>query len=75
MPHIDPVRPFSIANISEKPNTVYIYEGQNMIKGSPFASYSAAQKSLGLKSSSNTCNRYTDTNKLYKINIFSLLIL
>lgn len=66
MPHIDHVRAFSIANRSEKSNTVYIYEGKNRIKGSPFASYSAAHKSLGLKSSSNTCNRYIDTNRLYK---------
>lgn len=66
IPHVDHVRAISIANRSEKPNTVYIYEGKNMIKGSPFTSYSAAHKSLGLKSSSNTCNRYIDTNRLYK---------
>lgn len=66
MPHIDHVRAFSIANRSEKSNTVYIYQGKNIIKGSPFASYSAAHKSLGLKSSCNTCNRYIDTNRLYK---------
>jgi len=66
IPHVDHVRAISIANRSEKPKTVYIYEGKNMIKGSPFTSYSAAHKSLGLKSSSNTCNRYIDTNRLYK---------
>jgi len=66
IPHINHVRAFSITNRSEKPNTVYIYKGKNMIKGSPFASYSAAHKSLGLKYSSNTCNRYIDTNRLYK---------
>ncbi len=37
-----------------------------MVKGSPFASYSAAHKSLGLNPSSNTCNRYLDTDRLYK---------
>lgn len=37
-----------------------------MVEGSPFASYSAAHKSLGLKPSSNTCNRYIDTDRLYK---------
>ena len=34
--------------------------------GSPFASFSLAHKALGLKSSSNTFNRYIDTNRLYK---------
>ena len=36
------------------------------MEGSPFASYSLAHKALGLKSSSNTCNRYMDTGRLYK---------
>ncbi len=66
IPHIDNVRAFSIANRSEKPNTVYLYEDGNLVKDSPFASYSAAHKWLGLKPSSNTCNRYIDTNRLYK---------
>jgi hypothetical protein len=66
IPHIDNVRKLSIANRSVNPIIVYIYENNNMIKGSPFASYSAAHKSLGLKSSSNTCNRYIDTDRLYK---------
>jgi len=64
--HTDNVRAFSIANRSEKPNTVYIYADGNLVKGSPFASYSSAHQSLGLKPSSNTCNRYIDTNRLYK---------
>lgn len=66
LPHIDNVRTLSIANRSLNPITVYIYENNNMVKGSPFASYSAAHKSLGLKPSSNTCNRYIDTDRLYK---------
>jgi len=66
IPHIENVRKFSIANRSVNPIIVYIYENNNMIKGSPFASYSAAHKSLGLKPSSNTCNRYIDTGRLYK---------
>lgn len=37
-----------------------------MVKGSPFASYSAVHKSWGLNPSSNTCNRYLDTDRLYK---------
>lgn len=37
-----------------------------MVKAYPFASYSAAHKSWGLKPSSNTCNRHIDTNRLYK---------
>jgi len=37
-----------------------------MVKGSPFVSFSAAHKALGLNPSSNTCNRYIDTGRLYK---------
>jgi hypothetical protein len=66
IPHIDNVRAFSIANRSEKPNIVYIYADGNLVKGSPFASYSSAHRSMGLNPSSNTCNRYIDTNRLYK---------
>lgn len=36
------------------------------MEGSPFASYSLAHKALGLKLSSNNCNRYIDTGRLYK---------
>src|SRR5690606_19139441 len=32
IPHIDNVRAFSIANRSEKPNTVYLYEDGNLVK-------------------------------------------
>ncbi len=66
IPHVNNVRNLSIANRSVKPIIVYIYENNNKVKGSPFASYSAAHKSLGLKPSSNTCNRYIDTDRLYK---------
>lgn len=62
--HIDNVREYSRSNKSEK--IVYIYKDKQLVKGSPFASFSAAHKALGLKSSSNTCNRYIDTNRLYK---------
>ena len=53
-------------NKSENPKIVYIYTDEGMIEGSPFVSFSAAHKALGLKSSSNTCNRYIDTSRLYK---------
>lgn len=66
IPHVDNVRAFSIANRSEKPNTIYLYADGNLVEGSPFASYSATHKWLGLKTTSNTCNRYIDTNRLYK---------
>lgn len=62
--HIDNVREYSRSNKSEK--IVYIYKDKQLVKGSPFDSFSAAHKALGLKSSSNTCNRYIDTNRLYK---------
>ena len=57
---------FRIANKSDKPRIVYIYTKKGLMDGSPFASFSLAHKALGLKSSSNTCNRYIDTNRLYK---------
>jgi hypothetical protein len=66
IPHTENVRKYSIANKSENPKIVYIYEENKMIDGSPFASFSAAHKALGLKPSSNTCNRYIDTNRFYK---------
>lgn len=43
-----------------------MYTNEGLMEGSPFASYSLAHKALGLKSSSNTCNRYIDTGRLYK---------
>ena len=72
IPHSDNVRKFSIQNISDNPKVVYIYTNEGMIKGSPFVSYSSAHKALELNPSSNTCNRYIDTGRLYKNNfIFS----
>lgn len=66
LPHAENVRKFSIANRSENPKIVYIYTNEGIIEGSPFISFSAAHKALGLNPSSNTCNRYIDTNRLYK---------
>ena len=66
IPHTENVRKYSIANRSANPNIVYIYDEDKLVTGSPFASFSAAHKALGLNPSSNTCNRYIDTNRLYK---------
>lgn len=66
IPHVDNVRKFLLENKSNLPKTIYIYENGKLIKGSPFNSYGNAHKALGLKSTSNTCNRYIDTNRLYK---------
>ena len=66
IPHVNNARNFRIANNSDQPRIVYIYTNEGLIEGSPFASFSLAHKALGLKSSSNTCNRYIDTNRLYK---------
>ena len=66
IPHVDNVKKFRLENKSDLPKTIYIYENDELIKGSPFNSYSSAHKALGLKSTSNTCNRYLDTNRLYK---------
>lgn len=66
IPHVDNALKFRLANKSDKPRIVYIYTKKGLMEGSPFASYSLAHKALGLKSSSNTCNRYIDTNRLYK---------
>lgn len=66
IPHADNVRKFSIQNRSDNPKIVYIYTNEGRVKGSPFVSYSSAHKALGLNPSSNTCNRYIDTSRLYK---------
>lgn len=66
IPHVDNALKFRLANKSDKPRIVYIYTKKGLMEGSPFASFSLAHKALGLKSSSNTCNRYIDTNRLYK---------
>ena len=66
IPHTENVRKYSIKNRSENPKIVYIYVNDEMVTGSPFISFSSAHKALGLKPSSNTCNRYIDTNRLYK---------
>lgn len=66
IPHVDNALKYRIENKSDKPRIVYIYTKKGLMKGSPFSSYSLAHKALGLKSSSNTCNRYIDTNRLYK---------
>jgi hypothetical protein len=66
IPHSDNVRKFSIKNRSDNPKVVYIYTSEGMVEGSPFVSYSSAHKALGLNPSSNTCNRYIDTGRLYK---------
>jgi hypothetical protein len=65
-PHLNNVRVYLRLNKPKSPKTVYIYENGNLIAGSPFASFSEAHGALGLKSSSNTCNRYIDTDRLYK---------
>ena len=66
IPHTDNVRKYSIKNRSVNPKIVYIYVDNEIVNGSPFTSFSSAHKALGLNPSSNTCNRYIDTNRLYK---------
>jgi hypothetical protein len=66
IPHVENVRNFRLVNKTDVPKTIYIYENGKLIKGAPFDSFSSAHKALGLKSTSNTCNRYLDTNRLYK---------
>ena len=60
------MRKFKLENKTNGPQTIYIYENGSLIKDAPFNSFSSAHKALGLKSTSNTCNRYLDTNRLYK---------
>jgi len=64
--HIELTQAFSRAQRKLNPNIVYIYKNGELIKGSPFLKYSDAHKALGLNPSSNTCNRYLNTGKLYK---------
>jgi hypothetical protein len=69
IPHVDNVRKFRLENKSDAcfaTKTIYIYENGILIKDAPFNSFSSAHRALGLKSTSNTCNRYLDTNRLYK---------
>jgi hypothetical protein len=66
IPHVENVRNFRLVNKTDVPKTIYIYENGKLIKGAPFDSFSSAHKALGLKSTSNTCNRYLDTYRLYK---------
>ena len=65
-PHLNNVRLFDKLNKTKNPKTVYIYENGDLMNGSPFVAYSEVHKVLGLKPSSNTCNRYIDTDRLYK---------
>lgn len=65
-PHLNNVRVYTRLNKPKIPQKVYIYHNGNLIDGSPFASFSEAHGALGLKSNSNTCNRYIDTDRLYK---------
>jgi len=64
--HVELAQSFNKIKRGLYPAIVYIYKNNKLVKGSPFTTYSSAHKALGLNSSSNTCNRYIDTNKLYK---------
>ena len=64
--HVEYAQAFSLAQRRLTPNIVYVYRNKELIEGSPFSTYSAAHKALGLNSSSKTCIRYIDTGKLYK---------
>lgn len=66
IPHVINAQKWNLLNRSKNSTLVYIYYKNNMVKGSPFISYSAAHTAIGLKPSSNTCGRYIDTDKLYK---------
>lgn len=66
IPHVDQARKFRNYSKSDIFKTIYIYENGKLIKGAPFDSFSSAHRALGLKSTSSTCNRYLDTNRLYK---------
>lgn len=46
--------------------TVYVYKDGVQIEGSPFSTYGAADRAIGLRSNSRTISRNIDTGKLYK---------
>lgn len=46
--------------------TVYVYKEGIQIEGSPFSTYGAANRAIGLRSNSRTISRNIDTGKLYK---------
>lgn len=64
--HLNFAREISIQQRKLTPKIVFIYKDNQLIQGSPFISYSDAHKALGLNPSSNICNRYIDSGKLYK---------
>jgi hypothetical protein len=68
--HVELAQAFSRAPLRRKshlnPNIVYIYKDNELVEGSPVFKFSDAHRALGLNPSSNTCNRYLNTGKLYK---------
>lgn len=64
--HVELAQAFSRTRRSLNPTIVYLYKDNKLVEGSPFSKYSDVHKTLGLNPSSNTCNRYLDTGKLYK---------
>lgn len=49
----------------KKLREIWAYDGGNLIKGSPFFSYSEANRQLGFKSNSEAIRRNIDTGKFY----------
>jgi hypothetical protein len=46
--------------------TVHVYENDVELPGSPFSTYGAAHKALGLEAKSRTASRFIDTGKKYR---------
>lgn len=49
-----------------KEKTIYLYDNNELVLGSPFKTYAEVNEVLGLKKTGRTIYRKIDTNKLYK---------
>lgn len=64
--HSELTRAITVAKGSRAGYTVHVYEGDVELVGSPFSTYGAAHKALGLEAKSRTASRFIDTGKKYR---------
>lgn len=67
--HFELVREFTISKGGRKGFIVHIYDLSKEVKelpGSPFSTYGAGHKVIGLRAGSRVIGRYIDTGKVYK---------
>jgi len=67
--HFELVREFIISKGGRKGFIVHVYDQDKEVKelsGSPFSTYGAGHKAIGLRAGSRVIGRYIDTDKAYK---------